>query len=499
MNRILRILKVPWLATVKSRNWWLLPLVLWATWTMILGNDSGNLHDVSWRRWSLVALTLGVATLWGGIANTLNLVRDAHVLRLPQAKRDADSCLLVYALLSIVAPAVILGTLFGDMLALAALLWLAAAAALAARLMPTLWTIAMMIPAFVAYLLASTGRIHVPWPGEAGFLAWTIPVAALLAAIAIRRWHILQRIDATSLSRWGRPGVLNVRQTRLNRLHGNAFSAATVAGRARDARQSSTRRLRNIGPDHPVRSIRLALHRQMQPLDAFETGKRVLSPQQILAIIVAAFALLVLLAQHSFARATIVQFTPMMLMVVGIVMAAYGTFFWRPIDARWRGQHPDTALLALLPGLGAPFQIRQRLLRACVQPVVEWALRVTLIAVVIFLLLRVPAMSFLYLALMAASGVLMATALTVNMLGGKPFAPVAAGIFYLTGIVLAALTAFWGVQGFGSSAPALRIPPIPAAVCVTLWAVWLVFLTTLTWRGWRALQSRPHPFLANAP
>lgn len=365
--------------------------------------------------------------------------------------------------------------------------------------MPAIWTIVMMIPAFVAYVLASTGRIHVPLPGEAGVLAWAIPVAMLLTAIAIQRWHALQHIDATNLSRWGLPGVLNIRRIRMARLRDDAFSAATVAGRARDTRQSCTRHLRNIGPEHPVRSIRLALHRQMQPLDAFEVGKRALPPQQILAIVVVSVALLTLLAQHFFARAAIVQSTPMMLMVVGIVMAAYGTFFWRSIDAPGRGQHQDTALLALLPGLGAPSQIRPRLLRACVQPVVEWALRVTLLAVVIFLLLRVPATFFLYLALMAASGALMATALTVNMLGGKPFAPVVAGIFYLAGTVLATLTAFWGVQGFGSSAPALRIPPTPAAVCVALWAVWLVFLAALAWRGWRALQRRPYPFLANAP
>ncbi|MGH8190567.1 MAG: hypothetical protein ACREP2_03890 [Rhodanobacteraceae bacterium] len=499
MNATWRIVKMPWLATVKSRGWWFLPVLLWATWTMIAGNDGGKLHGISWQRWGLVALTLAVATLWGGIANTLNLVHDAHVLRLPQIKRDADACLIVYALLSIVAPAVVLGAIFGHSLTLAALFWLAAAAALAARLMPAIWTIGLMIPAFMAYLLASTGRIHVPLPGEPGFLAWTIPLAVLLAAIAILRWRLLQRVDASNLSHWGLPGVLNTRQTHLNRLSGDTFFSTMAVGRGRHARKSAARQLHNIGPDHPVRSIRLALHRQMQPSDAFEVGKRALSPQQIFAIVLVSVALLTLLAQRYFTRATIVQFTPMILMVSGIVMAAYGTLFWRPIDARWRSHHQDRALLALLPELGAPVEVRRRLLRACVQPVVEWALRVALIAAVIFLLLRVPAILFLYVVLMAGGGTLMAAALIANMLGGKPFAHSVAHIFYLTGIVLAALTAFWGIQGFDSSAPMLRIPLIPAAVCFALWMLWWLFLAILAWRGWRLLALRAHPFLANPP
>ncbi|MGH8183300.1 MAG: hypothetical protein ACREPH_06555 [Rhodanobacteraceae bacterium] len=88
-------------------------------------------------------------------------------------------------------------------------------------------------------------------------------------------------------------------------------------------------------------------------------------------------------------------------------------------------------------------------------------------------------------------------ALTANTLCGRPLPPWVTGAVYPVGIVLAAVSALWGVQDVNSTPVALRTALLPALVCAALWLAWLTVMTMLTLRGWRVLQQRPHPFLAS--
>ena len=499
MTALWRLLKLPWLATVKSRGWWWSPLLIWATWTLILGNNAGSAHHVSWQRWGLTALVSGVFILWTyAISNTLNLRRDACALKLPHAVREANGCLLAYLLLSVALPGVVVGSIFGHMPALAIMLLLAASSALAIRLLPARVALLMLIPFAVAYILWMTGHLQIPGPGTPGFFTWAAPLAMVFSALAFGRWVALRNETDLGDSILGSPGVFNDRRVRLGRLTGHTLSSNSWSGIFRKPDGTRSRLLRDVGPQYPVRSLRAALHARIKPWGLVDKGKRSPSAQQAVALVVLGVALLVFLVERSSGRTWLLQFAPFGLMVVGIVMAGYARLFWRQLDASSHAHDRNAALLALLPNLGSPAQVKRRVLLAWLQPNIHGTLGLGLVAVMMCLLLRVPLMVYAYLALMAAGGILTCAALTANTLGGTPLRPWMMYTFYPVGVVLASLTAFWGVQGADAKPVSLHTPLVPAAICVGLWLAWLAVMVLLAWRGWRALQVRPHPFFTDA-
>lgn len=495
MTALWRILKLPWLATVRPRGWWWSPLSLWAIWTMLLGNNAGNMRHVSWQRWGLVALMLAVATIWTLVPNALNLLRDSRMLGIPHARHESIRSLLAYALLTVVAPTLTLGVLFGHVLPVAVLLALAASAGAAWAVLPVWLIIVLMIPAVGAYILLMSGHIDLTLSHPGVLLAWAIPVALLLTAIDVQRWIVLQRVDATKLNRWQSPAVFNVGRARLSKLHGGAYTPSRFTN---DSRKSRGGRLRNIGPEYPVRSLRAALHARIVPWGLVDKGRRSLSAQQAVALVVLCVALLAFFIDRRFGRTWLLQFASFGLMVAGILMAGYARMFWRHLNAASRGNDCNASLLALLPNMGPPARVRRNALLAWLQPDVHWTLGLGLVAAVMCLLLRVPSMVYAYLALMAAGGILTCAALTANTLGGTPLRPWLTNTVYPAGVALVTLTVFWGVQGTDSKPVSLHTPLLPAVVCAALWLAWLFCMAVLARRGWRALQRRPHPFFTDA-
>lgn len=499
MTALWRILKLPWLATVRPRGWWRSPLLMWASWTLILGSNAGSAHHVSWRRWGLAALALAVFTLWMyAVSNTINLRRDACVLRFPHAARETDRCLLAYLALSVVLPSAIVGSIFGHMLALAILLLLAASAALVGRLLPARVTLLMLIPCAVAYILWTTGHVHIPAPGTSGFFAWAAPLAMVFSALAFGRWVVLRNETGLGDSILGSPGVFNDRRVRLGRLTGHAIPSNGWSSIFRKPDGTHSHLLRGIGPQYPVRSLRAALHARIVPWGLVDKGRRSLSAQQAVALVVLCAAALVFFIDRRFGRTWLLQFASFGLMVAGVVMAACARRFWRHLDASSHGHDHGAMLLALLPNMGSPARVRRNALLAWLQPDMHWTLGLGLVAAVMCLLLRVPSMVYAYLALMAAGGILTCAALTANTLGGTPLRPWLTNTVYPAGVALVTLTVFWGVQGTDSKPVSLHTPLLPAVVCAALWLAWLFCMAVLARRGWRALQRRPHPFFTDA-
>lgn len=492
MNTIWRMLKMPWLARVPSAQGWV-NIFVCAVWVFILAN-----HAPAHPTWVLICTAvaaLAVAILWFVVPNALWLARDARELRLPRIEREADLCLPAYALISILLPALVLGAVFGHTWVVLTLLALTASAVMTLVLLPAVWTLPMVALGVVVYFFHVAA---VPLPGSPGFLVWAVPAAIVLGLASLQRWVAIRHAQELEFSRWLSPSSQGVRMTRMNKLRGGLTSPDALARHSSPKQLKASGHLRDVGPEHPVRSIRMGLDGQLKPLRVADTGGRKLPQAAILLVLLLVW--LAIVAENHLSAAAIAQFTPILLMMAGILGAGMGTIYVRRVDARWAGAHAELPLLALLPHLASPLRIRQKTLLACIAPAWPWLLGVFALAVLIGAALHAPAAFYLFVLLMVTSGALLGVAETLRVLGGRRLGRLSYFVPKFITLALVVPTMFvtqmvWPMQ---HSAPPGGLDWLLPG-CIALWIVWLLVLAAWARRGWRALQCRPHPFLANAP
>lgn len=488
MNTILRILKMPRLASIQTTLSWLLLFVLFT-----LAVDIGKtlpIHGAG-RQFGVAILIIAILALWKMVANTLWLARDARALRLPGVERDADSTLPLFAIASVITPALILGTMFGYLLVWLVSLALLAAGALAFCILPTVLT----IPVFVVGVpvLAFSGW-HPPLPGDPAYLAWAVPALIVLTVASLQRWVALRRADTLAPSPWFRPTSSGGRLVQLRKLRGESIHAANFASKDKP-RKPADDTLNKIGPDHPVRSIRVALGGNLMPLDVRIGRAHYQRWQVIYAVLVLALPALALTAQRYFGFAAMVRFSPQLLMLSAIAITA--TPINQQAAVHWRGHHAELSLLALLPHLDAATRLKRNTLAASVALNVLVKLYFAVSATLVLMVLRLPTMFFVYLALAIACGVLLELAMAANVLGGRPLRKtIGVGLYFAVIMIPVSVTTSWGMRVMDGARPQLEMLGWPAVVCIALWLTWCAGFAL---RGWRALQRRPHPFLPNPP
>lgn len=484
MNAVLRVLKLPWSASSGSSRWivaFTLLLVL-----AVVVPAAKLYRGPGWVTVCAALCVFAIGVLWLlVIPNALWLARDARNLRLPAITRLANASPWAYALLSVIAPALLLGAAGGHTLLLLALFTLVAAGCLAYVLLPaTLASVLFLAGVLIGNFLPAR---FMPATGDPLFTSVSMAALAVIV-LATWRWRHLLRAAALDSGVWGRPVAW---QYRLIREQGyfNALRSARDAQRAGLWEWLRPKPdLHGMGPGRPVRTIRMALGRATMP----QTWARLCASWALGLVALAMCLALALYAGRSPRDLLALLASPPL--IGGIFGAAAGTALIScvgQIQGRWSGTAAELPLLALLPGLGAATALRRRVVLACLLKPVR-ILLAALFAVWAIGSLQHSSASFSLVALMfVGTCVALAAALVLGALGGKP---VPGWMMILAAIALVLLLGF----SFGLADQAdnpVRHASFGWLVLALSWLAALAWFGALAWRGGRALQRRPHPFL----
>jgi hypothetical protein len=479
MNAILRIMRMPWLATVRTRQIWLW-LFIGLIWALNV-SKALPMHGVARQLGTAVLIVVVVAT-WKMASNTLWLAREARGLRLPSVEHDADYALALYALASVLLPAAILCVEFGHVVVWLVSLGLLAMAVLAFCTLPA--GIALPLLAAAVAVAVFPGW-RPPLPGDPGFLAWAVPALIVLTVAALQRWIALRRAASFGTTGWLRPTALGGRLVQLRKLRGSAVSSPAFD--AAMPRKVTRRRTDELGPTFRVRSLRTTLSAALAPYDVL-MDHRHWRRWQVGIVALLALALIALLAGHRL----VAQRQPLLLVIVIVLIIPMGR---RATADAWREGASGLPLLALLPHLGAAAHVRRDTVAACVVRTAWTKLGLAAFAAVAMIVLHWPPVAFVYLALMLACGLLLELAIAANVIGGCPL-PVWLGYALYFSVILVPVSAMQLLISHRQHAHAwLAASGWQLAVCIGLWLAWCLGFAVLALRGWRALQRRPHPFL----
>ncbi len=491
MSTLIRILKMPWLATIRSAQRWLYIFV----WFVLFSNTAKAMPLAgAWAQVGVTVLAMLLAIIWTMVADSIWLARDADRLRLPGIGRDTDYVLALFAGLSVVLPALILGALFGHVVVWLVSLGLLGAGVLAFFLLPTALSLAVLVAVLVATLLFGW---RPPLPGDPGFLAWGVPALAVLVAAAVQRWITLRRAGVRNPGRWLRPASAASRQVAVRRLYGGDPPVALLAGTP-GARRMGCARLERVGPGHPGRSIRAALGRHLKPMDLGINRTR---RRRLVALVV--LMVLILPAIAWLVRSTsgidlVLRQSNVLLLWMAVLSAFVHTNRSNGYSiSNWNARHTGLAMLALLPRLDHPARLKRDAVLALAARQLMTKAAFVLSSALVLAVLRLPAMFYAYLALMWLCGAAGELAIASNTVGGVPLAKSTLRLLCWSTVVPIVVTMAVAVQVVAGPPIHLEMLGWHAAVGITLWLAWTAGFAALGARGWLALKARPHPFLAN--
>lgn len=473
---------MPWHATHPSLRWigsvvYLLLCIGALACALLIPGRHGWLYG-------MVVYGFGAAYFWQWVMAALLLVAiDTRRLRIPGIGRAVATCLWLYAVATIALPTAVFAALGGEAATVALFTALAMVAGVASVLFPRRYVMALAFLPALAIGLRRT--IELPFPGQAGFLAWGTAVLIVLLAIDVLRWrHLLQaeviREEDAQIIRYGRRGAVG------------GLKAAPHAGAA-----ASSLRLAGAGPGKPVLALRVALGEGYAPQGLRGHARRFVRLGLPLLLFVPAMAIV---------HAGETQGDTMRRVLFGVGIDVIG---WLGIMgglmlmltgslqpwASWRHRRPELSLLALLPGLGGAVTVRHALLRATLGRllVLQTGLLVLVLTAALLLHANATLLVFVVLSQLGCAATVAATSL--GAFGGYPLPG------WGMALVLAAMAVLVSASTFVPLFATLGRRPWHAghAVFAVLAFGWIVAACALGWlgrRGWRGMRARPHPFLA---
>lgn len=500
-----------------------LPLSLWLPWRTVhrslrwLGGGFGLLLCVAgggvavyvggahgWR-YGMMLYAFGVGYFWMCVMACLMLVAiDARRLRLPGIERSITGSLLLYGLASVAVPLAMFVPLGGDAATIALVAALAASAGLASPLTPRYLT--LLLGFLPALAIGARHPLHLPFPGQPGFVPLGLAVLAALVAACIFRWRQLLRAEAPVETGLGSAMVLQYRRNGgMGGMNGGLLGAAlhdraSAASGARLSRTAPAIRLDGIGPHTPVLALRVALGEGLAPQTLRSHARRFARIGLPLLLFIAVMAVMqageahgdVL---HKVLRGVGVNVIGWLGLMGGIALMVMGSLLpWRG----WRRANAELPLLALLPGLGDADALRHNLLRAALlRPLLLQALLLALVLAAALAMHAGPLLwLFAGLGQLGCAGVVVAS--TLATFGGKPLPGWGMGVLLTAmGLLVSASTFMALFATLGKHAQ-----PLGDGSIATLAIVWVAAIAALLWlcrRGWQGMQARPHPFLANVP
>jgi len=488
------VLLAPWRAAPRWTRWYVGGILAVATvGAALVGVFS---HRASWP--TLAGGVLAFGEFFAGmflLAPGLLLAVDARQLRLPALERVAPLGVAWPALVLIAIPAAVLGLAGGPAVDIACMLALALCGGLLMGLLPRLLCASLGL---MPMALHTTGpSLHLPEPGEAGFATLALEMTAAMLALCVLCWRRQLRDRDPYRQGWWQPMVLQFRRGQ----HAGGWGG--LSGGLPDSVQQilqqpdwlrATVDLRPAGPRRPRYSLRVALGGMFVPMTAAGRAR-----QLTVTVLPSVLVIVMLLAQASrrhggLSWALLLDWTGMFAWFGSFIGLLVTLLAVMQLGQRWQKSNAELPLLALLPGLGTPAQVRRHLLAASLLPGV--GLQVLVLAVLSVLALRAHlgwmAEVAVLLSQMASMGVLVA--FTLAILGGRPLPGWGTGVFCIACFILVSLSLSLPLLGRDGAAA-------HGAWLATMLAAWALFLLALAWlgrRGWRALARRQHPFLANA-
>jgi hypothetical protein len=484
----------PWRATPRWARWYVgVFLAAAAIGAVLVGIF---MHHV---RWPLAAGgLLAIGAFFMGmflLAPSLLLAIDARQLRVPGLQRTSVFGVLWSALATIAVPTALLALAGGDPMAIACMLALALSSGLLLGLVPgVLWAAVGVVP-----MAWRTLRLQweLPGPGEPGFAPACVAAILAMLAVCALCWRRQLRAPEPYQPNWLRPMVSQFRRP------GRGSGWAGLSGGLPDSMQQ----LRQqpdwlqprvaLGPSGPQRrrySLRVALGGIFVPMTLAGYAR-----QLTFCLLPGTLVLAMLLVQSAerhggFSWSLLMQWTGLFAWVggfVGLLVALIGVLH---LGQRWQQDNAELPLLALLPGLGTPAQLRRELLGASLLPglVVQLVLLAVLMAMVFSSRLGWAAGLATLLVQLTGMGVLVA--FTLMIVGGRPLPAWATGVLCTSCFLLMSLALGWLLL---DPHALQRARGVPAMLLGVSWIVVLLVLARRGWHGWHGLLQRPHPFLSN--
>jgi hypothetical protein len=454
----------------------------------------------------LMLYAFGAAYFWLCVMACLLLVAtDARRLRLPGVERIVAGSVLLYGLASVALPLALLMPAHGDTGTIALVAALAASAGLATALLPRYFTLVLgFLPALA---VGTRHRIHVPFPGEPGFIVLGAALLAVLVMVNVFRWRQLLRAEAPAETGMGSAMVMQYRRNGAMAGSYGALGAAwgdmlrhdgAASARLRQGKAAPSVRLDGVGPGSPVLALRVALGENLAPQTLSAHGRRFARLGLPLLLFIPAMALMQAGAAHGdvlhkVMRGVGINVIGWLGLMGGIALMAMGSLLpW----TRWRRANAELPLLALLPGLGHADALRRTLL--CAALARPLALQALLLALVLGSALAMhagfPLLLFVALGQLGCAAVVVASKL--GTFGGTALPGWGMGVL-LTGMGLL-VSASTFVPLFATLGSHAR--PLGEGGIAGLAVAWTAAAVALLWlgrRGWQGLRQRPHPFLVN--
>ncbi|MBD8872332.1 hypothetical protein [Rhodanobacter sp. DHB23] len=494
----------PWRTVHRSLRWLggVVSLLLCVAATVV----AFSVRDPHGWLFGLMLYAFGAAYFWLCVMACLLLVAtDARRLRLPGVERVVAGSMLLYGLASVALPLALFMPARGDAATITLVSALAAGAGLAVALLPRYFTLVLgFLPALA---IGARHRIHVPFPGEPGFVALGAALLVVLVMVNMFRWRQLLRAEAPVETGMGGAMVMQYRHSGAMAGSYGALGAAwgdtlrhdgAASAHLRQGKATPSVCLDGVGPNSPVLALRVALGENLAPQTLRAHARRFMRLGLPLLLFIPAMAVMqageahgdVL---HKVMRGVGINVIAWFGLMGGMALMAMGSLLpW----ARWRRANAELPLLALLPGLGEAASLRRDLLRAALgRPL---ALQALLLALVLGVALAMHAgPSLLLFATLCQFGCAAVVAASVlGAFGGKALPGWGMGVL-LTGMgALAAASTFVPLFATLGKDP----QPLAAGAVAGLAVAWATATMVLLWlgrRGWRGLRQRPHPFLAN--
>lgn len=490
------VILAPWHSSRRSLRWLTLVIVLACS----LGAIAFGVFSPKPRWWmgSATIYAFGIGYLWSFWMPTLLLLAiDARRLRLPGMQRAATYSLWLYALPSLLLPVLALGAYGADVRYVAELAALAMAGGTAFVLLPR-WC-AMVIGFLPALSIGLRRLAHLPPWSDPRWLEWGGLTLLALLLVDVLRWRHLLRNDSDNELGFGSAMLMQFRR--------QGVTAGWNGLRQLDGGQMIRQRpdwmqpradLRQVGPQSPVRALRVALGGWYVP-KTLSGHLRAVAPVLLPVLL---YIPVMAIMQAGESRHGHAARSALLSLGIGVVgwLGVFGGLMLTAMAAlmvhqRWKRANAELPLLALLPGLGDARARRQALLRATFGTPVKMQLLLLACVLTATLVMHLPALAVLLVVLgqLAAIGTMVAQVLCT--LGGYRLHVGVQGPIYVVLTVLFCLSSFIPLLSTVQH-PWSGITPFEYA----LLAGWAVLAAVLLWlgrRGWRGLLARPHPFLAN--
>jgi len=496
------VILAPWRASKPAAQGMALLLLALA----VLGAIAVGMYSSKPAWWVGPALIIGIGEgfLWAFVmSSTVLLAIDARQLLVPGIRCSVIVGLLLYGLLSVAVPTVVLSLFGGHPGATGAIITLFCIGGFAFALLPRyLGTVMCLMP---AALNALPPGIRMPGPADPDFLHVAVLAAAALLLMLVVCWRRLLHAASPYTSGWTQPMVMQFRYAG-RRAAWNPWTGFGGGIHGVDSTQRIRRRpswlqpvadLRDCGPGHPVRSLRIALGGLFMPLTMTAHLR------QFAFVIVPSLLFVVLMTlqgvhRHGVAALLTAWHDGGLIMLIwfgafGSMMLAF--FCIGQVWQLWQKPNAELPLLALLPGLDGSAQVKRDLLHAILlQPMRVLAL-LLLVLLMLTASLHLSARASLFVLLGQLGSIGFMVAFTLTIIGGRPLGPWATGALAIFGCILINVSLF---------VPTLSDPgqmKLGGGTLPDLFVVgWVVLAVALPWlgrRGWRGLMQRPHPFLPN--